>query len=302
MEPEPERSATPMNAASNAPGSPPAGGEERAHPPIVLTIAGSDSSAGAGIQADIRTIHALGGYAATAVTAVTAQNTEGVIAWRAVTPALITAQIEAVLGDLGAAAVKTGLLPSAAAARAVARALPAGMPLIVDPVITSSSGTRFLSAGALRVVRRELLPRAMLVTPNWPEAAALTGLPVGTPAEAEAAARALLATGCRAVLIKGGHGPEDTCEDVLATAAGHAHQFRHPRIYTPNTHGTGCVLSAAIAALVAHGEPIARAVERAISLLTGELERGRNLRWGRGRGPAFPHERPPSVDAASIAG
>ena len=258
-------------------------------PPCVLTIAGSDSGAGAGVQADARTIHALGGYACMAITAVTAQNTRGVTAWRAQPVTLLAAQIAAVLDDFPVAAVKTGLLPGAAAVRAVVRALNARkkIPLIVDPVIGSTSGTRFLDAAGVRVLRNELLPRASLVTPNWPEAAALTARPVRTFAEAEAAGRELAAHAGCAVLVKGGHGPGVTCRDCLILADGTVRWFAVRRVQTRNTHGTGCVLSSAIAVQVAQGRPLANAVKTAQAFLHRALRAGRRVQWGDGAGPAF---------------
>lgn len=257
-------------------------------PPFcVLTIAGSDSGAGAGIQADARTIHALGGHALTAITAVTAQNTRGVTAWRAVPTALFTAQLDAVLDDFPVAAIKTGLLPGTAAVRAVVKALRRfpGLPLVVDPVLGSTSGTRFLPVAGLRVLQRELLPLATLVTPNWPEAAALTGREVRTFAEAEAAALALAdAAGC-AVLVKGGHAPGRICRDFLVTTDGRGRWFASPRVATRNTHGTGCVLSAAIAAGLARGLSLPVAVQHAREHLHRALLSGRRRHWGPGRGP-----------------
>jgi hydroxymethylpyrimidine/phosphomethylpyrimidine kinase len=255
----------------------------------VLTIAGSDSGAGAGVQADARTIHVLGGYALTAITAVTAQNTRGVTAWCPVPPALVTAQIKAVLDDFSVAAVKTGLLPGAATVRAVKAALARypRLPLVVDPVIGSTSGTRFLDAAGLRALKRELLPRATLVTPNWPEAEALTGLRVRTHEEAETTARQLMdECGC-AVLVKGGHAPGGVCRDCLVTADGRVRWLESPRIKTRNTHGTGCVLSASIAAHLADGQKLESAVARAHEFLWRSLRAGRKIRWGSGTGPAF---------------
>ncbi|HXA81437.1 MAG TPA: bifunctional hydroxymethylpyrimidine kinase/phosphomethylpyrimidine kinase [Opitutaceae bacterium] len=257
--------------------------------PIVLTIAGSDSGAGAGIQADARTIHALGGYALTAITGVTAQNLRGVTAWCAVSPTLIAAQIKAVLGDFSVAAVKTGLLPGSAAVRAIGRELARHprLPLVVDPVIGSTSGVKFLPAAGLRALKKELLPRATLVTPNWPEVAALTGIKVQTHEDAETAARQLAKEcGC-AVLVKGGHAPGGVCRDCLVTAAGHVRWFESPRVKTHNTHGTGCVMSAAIATNLAKGEKLESAVAQAHEFLWRSLRAGRNTRWGRGHGPAF---------------
>ena len=267
-----------------------------ASPPVVLTIAGSDSGAGAGIQADARAIHALGAFACTAITALTAQNTRGVARWSPISPALLAAQVEAVLSDLPVAALKTGLLPGAPAIRAVARAL-AGhprIPLVIDPVIGSTSGTRFLDAAGLRALRRHLFPLATLITPNWPEAAALTGLPVATPAEAEQAARALARSAGCAVLLKGGHSPDRAhCVDLLVTPAPpgspgfRLRRFSAPRLATPNTHGTGCTLSAAIAAGLASGFPLPIAVARARALLRRGLVAHRSIRLGSGAGPAF---------------
>lgn len=257
-------------------------------PPCVLTIAGSDSGAGAGIQADARTIRALGGHALTAITAVTAQNTRGITAWRAVSPGLVAAQITAVVGDFSVNAIKTGLLPGGAVVRAVAAALPPDIPLVIDPVMGSTSGTPFLTAAGVRALRRQLLPRATLVTPNWPEVAALTGRRVRTFAEAENAARALLATGCHAVLVKGGHGPGRICRDCLVTAEGVVRWFEGPRVITRNLYGTGCVLSAAIAAFLARGQKLEAAVWAARKFLQQSLERNRRVRLGGGAGPALP--------------
>jgi hydroxymethylpyrimidine/phosphomethylpyrimidine kinase len=257
--------------------------------PCVLTIAGSDSGAGAGIQADARTIHALGGYACTAIAAVTAQNTRGVPAWRPVAPALIAAQVSAVLEDLPVAAIKTGLLPGPAAIRAVAAVLRKHprIPLVIDPVIGSTSGTRFLSAAGVRVLAAELLPRATLVTPNWPEAGVLAGRRIASMADVEPVGRELVARlGC-AVLLKGGHAPGRMCRDCLVTIDGKVHWFESPRLATRNTHGTGCVLSAAIAAGLARGLKLAPAVKQAHAFLQRALRAGRAQDWGAGRGPAF---------------
>jgi hydroxymethylpyrimidine/phosphomethylpyrimidine kinase len=259
-------------------------------PPCILTLAGSDSGGGAGLQADARTIQALGGYAVTAVTAVTAQNGAGLTAWKAVAPGLITAQIRAVAAGFDLAALKTGLLPGAAAVRAVVaevRRHPR-LPLVVDPVLGSTSGTRFLPAPALRELRESLLPLATLVTPNWPEAAELGGHPVRTSAEAaEAGLRLAERFGC-AVLVKGGHGPGRLCRDWLVLRTGALRAFEGPRIATGNTHGTGCVLSAAIATGLAHGLDLEAAVMGARRFLQRQLTAGRRVRWRLGAGPAFP--------------
>jgi hydroxymethylpyrimidine/phosphomethylpyrimidine kinase len=257
--------------------------------PCVLTIAGSDSGAGAGVQADARTIHALGGYALTALTAITAQNTRGVQLWGPVPARLLAAQLQAVAEDFPIAAIKTGLLPGPAAVRVVVAALARhpGVPLVVDPVMGSTTGTRFLSAAGMRVLRRELLPLATLITPNWPEAAILAGRPVRTWAEAEHAGRVLAAETGGAVLVKGGHGPGRTCRDCLILKDGTVQWSSRRRIATRNTHGTGCVLSAAIACKLAQGRPLAEAVARAAEFLQRALLAGRHRRLGTGAGPAF---------------
>lgn len=243
-----------------------------------------------------------------AITAITAQNTRGVIDWRAEPPAMIAAQIEAVLGKVVARgraggrravvrndgalpvrAIKTGLLPGAAAVRAVARALAphAGIPLVVDPVVGSTSGAQFLDAAGREALKRELLPRAMLVTPNWPEAEALTGERLRRYEEVERVAFALAYDcGC-AVLLKGGHAPGERCADCLMTPDGRFRWFESRRIKTPNTHGTGCTLSAAIATELAKGAALDVAVEAAREFLQQSLRANRNVKWG-GAGPAAP--------------
>ena len=258
-------------------------------PFCILTIAGSDSGGGAGIQADQRAIASIGGHALTAVTAVTAQDTRGVSAWRPVPAGLIAAQVDSALRGFPVAAMKTGLLPGIAAVLAVARTLARfpPVPLVVDPVLSSSSGTRFLSEAGIRALRERLLPRASLVTPNWPEAAALTGLPVRTFAQASKAALRLASECGAPVLVKGGHGPGRVCRDCLAMPGGGVLWFENPRIDTSNTHGTGCVLSAAIASWLGRGADLASAVRLAESFMQRGLFRSRGLDWGSGRGPAF---------------
>jgi hydroxymethylpyrimidine/phosphomethylpyrimidine kinase len=257
--------------------------------PCVLTIAGSDSGGGAGIQTDARTVQALGGYALTAITAVTAQNGRGITAWRAVAPRLIAAQVQAVRAGFPVAAVKTGLLPGSAAIRAIAAVLRRHprLPLVVDPVIGSTSGTRFLSTAALRELRRSLLPLATLLTPNRPEAEALVGRRLRGDRGVEAAARELAAAAGCAVLIKGGHAPGRLCRDCLATANGRVRWFASPRVATRNTHGTGCVLSAAIALELARGQGLEPAIRKARRFLFRSLQRNRRAHWGPGAGPAL---------------
>ncbi len=258
-------------------------------PLCILTIAGSDSGGGAGIQADQRTIRAIGGHALTAVTAVTAQDSQRVNSWEPVPAALIRAQVETVMSGFRVAAVKTGLLPGPGAIRAVAAALARfpPTPLVVDPVLASSGGTRFLSEAGVRALRTHLLPIATVVTPNWPELAELTGMAVRTHGHAAAAA-ALLARECgRPVLAKGGHAPGGVCRDCLVMPGMNPVWFENPRIVTPNTHGTGCVLSAAIACWLGRRAALPEAVRLAKSFLQRALTRGRGLGWDGGRGTAF---------------
>jgi len=258
-------------------------------PPCVLTIAGSDSSAGAGVQADARAIHALGAYAGTAITAITAQNTRCVAAVEPVSPKILAEQIATVLDDLPIAAIKIGLVPSEAAVKAIARVLKApkhaDLPLVIDPVLASTSGKRFLSAAGLRRLKKELFPRAALVTPNWPEAEELSGMKIKSHADAEIAAKRIIeSTGCAAVLIKGGHAGGRTLVDVLMKADGSASvRFEHARIDSSNTHGTGCVLSAAIAAHLARGWTLENAVGDAVEFLQRALKESAGMLWN-GRG------------------
>lgn len=254
---------------------------------IALTIAGSDSSGGAGIQADIKTFTALGVYGASVITALTAQNTLGVQAVEAVPAGFVATQIASVLSDLDVGAAKTGMLADAGIVETVACALrdrPA-LPVIVDPVMVATSGDILLRPDAVGAVKGALAPLAALITPNLAEAAILLG---GRTAESEAEMReqavALLRLGCRAVLLKGGHGSGGQAVDVLAHAAG-VESFASPRIDTTHTHGTGCTLSAAIAALMAQGAPLADAVRRAKDFVWHGLQAGRTLAVGHGRGP-----------------
>ncbi len=222
----------------------------------VLVIAGSDSGGGAGIQADIKTITALGGFAMTAITALTAQNTCGVQGVHPVDPEFVGLQIDCVLEDIGADAIKTGMLHCADTVEVVARAMKrrgAGIPLIVDPVMVAKGGARLLDAAAVHVLKRNLIPLAALVTPNIPEAEALTGLTIEHPDDLSAALDSLIALGPGAVLLKGGHLEGDEIVDVLRTADGDEMRFTQTRIATNSTHGTGCTLASAIAAGVAEG-------------------------------------------------
>jgi hydroxymethylpyrimidine/phosphomethylpyrimidine kinase len=254
---------------------------------IALTIAGSDSSGGAGIQADLKTFSAFGVYGASVIAALTAQNTRGVQAIHAVPPQFIAAQLESVLSDLAVGAAKTGMLADAEIVAAVAHGLRAApsLPVVVDPVMVATSGDVLLKPEAVDALRRELIPLARLITPNLPEAAILLGASEArTEAEMLDQARGLLTLGCRAVLLKGGHAAGEAAVDLLADAAG-VERLELPRIDTPHTHGTGCTLSAAIAALLAQGVPLAAAVRRAKAYVWEGLQHGRGLGVGRGRGP-----------------
>jgi hydroxymethylpyrimidine/phosphomethylpyrimidine kinase len=249
----------------------------------VLAIAGSDSGGGAGVQADIKTITALGGYAASAITAVTVQNTLGVEAIHRVPPPIIAAQIRAVLSDIGADAIKTGMLGDAAAIQAVIAALAdfPGVPLVVDPVMVAKGGASLLADGALGPLR-DLIRGAALVTPNAPEAEALTGVPFASTDDLRRAGERLLETGARAVLMKGGHVAGERVVDVLITADGET-TFEGARIDTRHTHGTGCALASACAAGLAQGQPLSEAVARAWAYTAEAIRRAPGL--GAGAGP-----------------
>ena len=250
-----------------------------------LTIAGSDSSGGAGIQADLKTFAALGVYGLSAVTAVTAQNSLGIACWDPVSSDLVTAQIEAVAQDPGVAAVKTGVLPTAAVVDAVAAAIAElELPnLVVDPIVVSTSGTRLVDDEAATAIKTELLKLAEVVTPNVPEAEALSGITIRSVDDMRTAARRIRALGPRAVVVKGGHLPTgNTVTDVVVTRDAEF-ELTGPRVDTRHTHGTGCTLSAAIAAGLAQGEPLETALRSARRYVENALRHAPGL--GRGRGP-----------------
>ena len=255
--------------------------------PIALTIAGSDSSGGAGIQADLKTFSALGVYGASVITALTAQNTRGVDGVLAVEPAFVASQMESVFDDLDVRVAKTGMLATSALIETVVTGLDGhpGMPLVADPVMVATSGDRLLDEDAVAAVRALLLPRAAVLTPNLDEAAVLLETDnAGSWEEMEAQGRAIVTLGARAVLMKGGHLGSDVARDCLVTPAGMT-WFDAPRIDTANTHGTGCTLSAAIAAGLATGNPLEEAIRRAKHYLTEALRAGRDLGVGHGHGP-----------------
>ena len=249
----------------------------------VLIIAGSDSGGGAGIQADIKTVTALGGYAATAITAITVQNTLGVSAVQALSADLVAAQARAVLGDIGADVIKTGMLGDVEMVETVARLLDEGcVPAVIDPVMVAKGGARLLAQEAGQALLRLLVPRAAVLTPNAPEAQALTGLTVETTDDLRRAGEALLAEGAGAVLMKGGHIPGARVTDVLMTPYGET-LFEAERIETRHTHGTGCTLASACATGLAQGLPLAQAVARAWDYVHQAILRAPGL--GAGHGP-----------------
>jgi hydroxymethylpyrimidine/phosphomethylpyrimidine kinase len=251
---------------------------------IALTIAGSDSGGGAGIQADLKTFHQLGVFGTSVITAITVQNTLGVADWMPVPVPLVRGQLDAVASDLRPHAVKSGMLADAAVVQAVADGLRAHRlaPYVLDPVMVATSGDPLLETGAVAAIRRELIPLAALVTPNLDEAAILTELEVCDVAAMVRAARRLVEDGAGAALVKGGHLPGSELVDVFCD--GHeVRLFRHSRIDTPHTHGTGCTLSAAITAHLALGHPLAAAVEHSLDYLHRAIETAPGL--GRGRGP-----------------
>lgn len=255
--------------------------------PIALTIAGSDSGGGAGIQADLKTFAALGVYGASAITALTAQNTRGVTAIHAVPPAFVTAQIEAVLSDLAVGAVKIGMLGNAGVVEAVAAALDtwSGANVVLDPVLAASSGERLLAPDAVEVLKRRLIPRARIVTPNLPEAAALLDAPMAADERAmRAQAERLFVLGAKAVLIKGGHAGGAESIDILFDGNDEI-RLTAARIATQNTHGTGCTLSSALAAGLAKGEDLVNAVRGAKAYVTAAIAAADRLAVGHGRGP-----------------
>jgi len=251
----------------------------------VLVIAGSDSGGGAGLQADLKTVTALGGYAATAVTAITVQNTLGVAGVFPVPVDVIEAQGRAVLDDIGADALKTGMLGDTATVEVVARLLDhaAGIPAVVDPVMIAKGGSPLLAPEAIGAVKTLLVPRAALLTPNAPEATALTGLPTATTGDLRRAGRALLAMGARAVLMKGGHLEGARVVDLLLTRDGDEALFEGERIETRHTHGTGCTLASAIASGLAQGLSLHDAVERACAYVREAIRRAPG--FGAGHGP-----------------
>jgi hydroxymethylpyrimidine/phosphomethylpyrimidine kinase len=255
--------------------------------PVALTIAGSDSSGGAGIQADLKTFAALGVYGASVITALTAQNTRGVTGIHHVPAAFVTAQIDAVFADLDVSAVKIGMVAELSVIDAIAAGLARWSPkhVVLDPVMVATSGDRLLATEAVDALRTKLIPRASLVTPNLAEAAALLDEPMASNESAvESQGKRLLATGCRAVLIKGGHGEGAESIDYLVSDRGIT-ALSAPRIATQNTHGTGCSLSSAIAAGLAKGEDMETAVRNAKAFVSAAIAAADRFSAGHGHGP-----------------
>jgi hydroxymethylpyrimidine/phosphomethylpyrimidine kinase len=255
--------------------------------PVALTIAGSDSSGGAGIQADLKTFAALGVYGASVITALTAQNTQAVSAVHAVPGEFVTAQLDAVFGDLDIGAVKIGMVAQLSTIEAVTAGLKRHSPkqVVLDPVMVATSGDRLLAADAVGALRTKLIPLALLITPNLPEAAALLGEPLAShAADIESQGKRLLAMGCRAVLIKGGHGEGAESIDYLIEPK-RTLALAAPRLATRNTHGTGCSLSSAIAAYLAKGEGMESAVRNAKTWISAAIAAADRLSVGHGRGP-----------------
>ena len=257
--------------------------------PIVLSIAGSDSSGGAGIQADLKTFSALGVYGTTAITAITAQNTLGVHAQHPIPAEMVYNQIVAVLDDLHPSFVKIGMLSNPEIVLAVADALSKyPLSIVLDPVMVSSSGHRLLSVEAQEVIKQKLLPMAMLITPNLPEMEALTGLQLSTYEEKEKAARCLMNSGAKAILLKGGHEEGDVKTDILFTPSANGIQsslFSSESIPTRNIHGTGCTLSSAITAYLARGHKLEEAISAAKKYISEAIHAGADIEIGHGFGP-----------------
>lgn len=250
-----------------------------------LTIAGSDSGGGAGIQADLKAFSAMGVYGASVITAITAQNTQAVTAVYAIPDDVVAKQIAAVLDDIDISAIKIGMLGTPSLIQAVADGIRGfSGPVVLDPVMVAKSGDALLQDSAIDALRRILVPRADLLTPNLPEAAKLLDQPADRTADVAAQADALLALGAKAVLMKGGHAEADTCTDLLVQPD-QTNTFSAPRLATQNTHGTGCSYSSAIAALLAKGATLQDAVARAHEWLHGAITHADNLNVGHGHGP-----------------
>lgn len=255
--------------------------------PVALTIAGSDSGGGAGIQADLKTFSALGVYGTSAITAITAQNTQGVSGVSSVAPEMVCAQIDAIFSDIEVDAVKIGMLHSPEIIRAVSRMLGKYQPrfTILDPVMIATSGDKLIQDDCVNLILTELFPKATLVTPNLDEAEFLTGMKITDTKTLELAGKKLLAYGCKAILMKGGHLPSDEMTDLLIYADGTTLLFSEKKIDSKNTHGTGCTFSSAIAAHLAKGYSLETAVSESKKFITEAIRSGADFQTGKGHGP-----------------
>lgn len=257
----------------------------------ILTIAGSDSGGGAGIQTDIKTISALGGYASSVLTAVTAQNTRGVTDVEFLSPDIVEKQLRAVLDDIGTDAVKIGMLGTREVVERVAKLLETYRPpiIVLDPVLVATSGDVLTAGSATEAIVHRLMPLATVMTPNIPEAQRLTGLSIASPDDYETVWERFRAMGAQAVLLKGGHLTGDRLTDTLfSTGDPTAHAYTHARIETRNTHGTGCTLSSALAVYLAMGLPLAEAAEKATDFIHDAIVAARDRSIGSGHGPVDP--------------
>lgn len=252
-----------------------------------LTIAGSDCSGGAGIQADIKTMSALGVYAAAAITSITVQNTKGVKAVHGVNPLIVADQIKAVMDDIKPDAVKIGMVNDCATIHAIADTLMhyPKCPIVIDPIMVSTSGFNLMKQDTLELFCDSLLPMSTLLTPNLPETEILSNMKINSIDDMDIAAQRIQSLGCKAVLIKGGHAKGDRKVDRLYTANGGVQTFTHKTIDTRNTHGTGCTLSSAITSFIARGQDLADAIAAAKNYLSQALEAGKDIYIGEGHGP-----------------
>jgi len=253
----------------------------------VLTIAGSDSGGGAGIQADLKTFSALGCFGTSAITAITVQNTLGVTGIHSIPPDIITRQIHAVMDDIQPAAIKIGMIHSPELALAIAATLRQypDVPVVLDPVMVATSGDRLIETATISILKEQLFPLVSLVTPNLDEAAILADMPLQSLADMHAAADSILQTGCKAVLVKGGHLAGEELFDVYKDQQQHVHIISSKHISTGNTHGTGCTLSSAIAAYLARGEQLMTAIDKASEYIHTAIAAGQYVQTGKGHGP-----------------
>lgn len=263
--------------------------------PAVLTIAGSDSGGGAGIQADLKTFSALGCFGTSAITAITVQNTLGVTAIHSVPTPIVQGQIKAVMEDIKPTAIKIGMVHSPELVLAIAAQLRQyAVPVVVDPVMVATSGDKLIQEETISLLQQELFPLAEVITPNLDEAQILTGMPIHHVEEMKTAARKMLETGCRSVLVKGGHLPGSRLFDVFLPQLGEVQVFESAAIVTQNTHGTGCTLSSAIAVYLALGFSTSEAITQARSYVYQAIDQGKDVKTGEGHGPLnhFFHPKP----------